>query len=88
MPSSTRKSIVLEYEGLGLIRPRSTGLCTSHRLPRLGGGVWPTPYASYNYSYRSKTSRNRRKLPEQCSGRTSKLVSGYDFHVTLSPQTI
>jgi hypothetical protein len=29
-----------------------------------------------------------RKLPEKYSGRTPGLVSDYDFHVTLSPQTI
>jgi hypothetical protein len=38
--------------------------------------TWPTPYTICNFSYRSRTSRNRRKLSEKYSGRTSMMVSG------------
>jgi hypothetical protein len=60
----------------GLDRPGPTGLCASHRLFRIEDGAWPTLYTSCNYSCLSRTSRNRRKLPETYSGSTPKLVSG------------
>jgi hypothetical protein len=60
----------------GLVRSGPTGLCTWRTSYRIRGGTWLTPYTSCNYSYHSRTSRNRRKLPEKYSGRTPELVSG------------
>jgi hypothetical protein len=62
---STRKPAVLDYEELGgLVGPGAIGLRTWRTYSRIKDGTWPTPYTSYNYSYKSRTSRNRRKLPE------------------------
>jgi hypothetical protein len=48
----------------GLVRPGATGLRTWHTYSRIRDGIWSTPYTNCNYSYKSRTSRNRRKLPE------------------------
>jgi hypothetical protein len=32
---------------------------TAHTYSRIRDGAWPTPYTGCNYSYRSRTSRNR-----------------------------
>jgi hypothetical protein len=47
-----------------LVRPEATGLRTWCTYSRIRDGTWPTPYTNCNYSYRSRTSRNRRTLPE------------------------
>jgi hypothetical protein len=59
---STRKSAVLDYEEFGGLSDWSHG--TWRTYCRIRDGTWPTPYTSCNYLYRSKTSRNRIKLPE------------------------
>jgi hypothetical protein len=46
------------------IRSRATELRTWYTYFRIRDGTWSTPYISCNYSYCSRTSRNRRKLPE------------------------
>jgi hypothetical protein len=48
----------------GLIRPGATGLRTWRTFSRIRDETWPILYTNCNYSYRSKTSRNRRKLFE------------------------
>jgi hypothetical protein len=48
----------------GLVRPGDTRLRTWRTYSRIWDETWPTPYNSCNYSYRSRTCRNRRKLHE------------------------
>jgi hypothetical protein len=47
------------------------GLREWRTFSRLRDGTWPATYTNCNYSYRSKTSQNKRKLAEKYSGRTS-----------------
>jgi hypothetical protein len=46
----------------GLVRPGYTGLYTWHTFPRIGVGIWSTPYICCNYSYPSRTTPTVVKL--------------------------
>jgi hypothetical protein len=48
----------------GAYQIRSHGTAHRRTYSRIKDGTWSIPYTSCNYSYRSSTSRNRRKLPE------------------------
>jgi hypothetical protein len=47
-----------------LDRPGATELCTWRTYSRIRDGTWPMPHTSCKYSYMSRTSRNRWKLPK------------------------
>jgi hypothetical protein len=73
---NTRKPTVLGYEELGGLSDPGLRDCAHSIYSGIRDGVCPIPYIYCNYLLASSTSRNRRKLPEQYSGRTPKLVSG------------
>jgi hypothetical protein len=64
------------FSNLYNIRPGAMGLRTWRTYFRIKGWDMPAPNTSCNCSYRSRTNRNRRKLPESYSDRIPKLVSG------------
>jgi hypothetical protein len=53
-----------QFPSVPRVRPGATGLCTWYTYSRIREGTWVTPCISCNYSYSSRTSRNRRKLSE------------------------
>jgi hypothetical protein len=62
---STRKPVVLGYEELeGLLDPGLRDCAHSIEYSGIRDVACPIPYIYYSYSYASRTSRNKRKLPE------------------------